>query len=71
MKLERSQEAMERIDRGIEDAAAITIEQALEHAVETGNMTIKESELCLDAYRKAFLGEPEEPAKTGWLNPPK
>lgn len=54
MSPEKNQEAMDRIDRGIEEAHAITIEQALHMAVESGNMTIKEAEACLEAYLRTL-----------------
>lgn len=47
-------DAIESIDKGIEEAQNITIEEALQEAVKAGRMSIKECEECLEAYRKAF-----------------
>lgn len=44
------------IDNGLEEAASITIEQSLQRAIERGDMSIKEAEDCLEAYRRTFHG---------------
>lgn len=48
--------AIRAIDEGIEEAANITIEQALQHAIDAGRMSIKDAEECLEAYNRAFNG---------------
>lgn len=47
-------EAIESIDKGIEEAENITIEDALYEAVKAGRMTIKDCEECLEAYYRCF-----------------
>ena len=52
----QSELAILAIDNGLEDAASVTIEQGLERAIERGDMSIKEAEECLEAYRRTFHG---------------
>lgn len=49
-----SEEMVEAIDRGIAEAQAITIEDALYMAVEQGRMSIKDAQECIEAYQRAF-----------------
>lgn len=49
--------AVSRIDEGLEEAEAITIEHALGHAVLRGLMTAEEAYECLEAYERAFGSE--------------
>lgn len=54
MERNRHLRVIEDIDKGIEEAAAITVEQSLGHAVLHGVMTIEEATLCLEAYERSF-----------------
>lgn len=51
---ETGAEMVAKIDRGIADAESITIEQALNEAVEKKRMTVEEAQACLDAYVRSF-----------------
>lgn len=55
MEKERHEEALRRIDEGIQQAAAITIEDGINFAIERGYMTIEEGEKCLESYINTFL----------------
>lgn len=43
-------EAIAAIDNGLREAASITIDSALDAAIASGQMTIKEAEECREAY---------------------
>jgi hypothetical protein len=45
------------IDKGIEEAEAITIEHSLGHAVLKGLMSVEDAYECLEAYERAFINK--------------
>lgn len=49
-------EAINIIDKGLRDAASVTIESALQDAISCGRMTIKEAEECREAYYNGLNG---------------
>lgn len=49
--------AVDCIDKGIEEAEAITIEHSLGHAVLRGLMTAEDAYDCLLAYERAFINK--------------
>lgn len=59
MEQQRHDEILEKIDDTL-DSPPVSMEEALNYAVENGHMTIRESEQCLEAYQRAFLATQEQ-----------
>lgn len=60
MEKERHEEALRKIDEGIQQAVAITIEDGINFAIERGYLSIEEGEKCLEAYINTFLKGQEQ-----------
>lgn len=54
MDKERHEQALANIDKGIEEAQAITVEDAIELGIAKGIYDIKEAELIREHFKKVF-----------------
>lgn len=51
--MDHAQEAIEAIDRRLAEPP-VSIDEALDYAIENGSMSIKEAEQCREAYWRSF-----------------
>jgi hypothetical protein len=57
MDKQRHLRAIEAIDRGLEEARQISIEDGIRAGIEAGRLTPEVGAACLEAYRRATMGE--------------
>lgn len=81
----RHLQAVEAIDRGLEEARQITIPDGIREGIKAGRLTPEVGKACLEAYDRASRGEPVgdvltgefphglrlcDPPEHGWERPP-
>lgn len=57
MKRDRHLRAVEAIDKGLAEAEQITIPDGIREGIKAGRLSQEVGEACLEAYRRASLGE--------------